>query len=379
VALSIRAAIVGAFLVSGCARPTSLFLRVDLANSQPEPVRLRVTEYGAGLLGEPKLVPMGSRALPNELDLRPLDPTQPSFRFLLTGLDENGLVSSQIAKRVALRAHDETRLEVVLGARMNDLDDDGVPDEIDDCPTSYDPLQDCPAADGGVVVGTGRCPPGAILCESFDEGLNPPWSASKPAANDTLDVIRVDGVNPHGGGGQSLHVMALQPMLTRPRVLGVERSFPSTPTVALRAYFYLKGDLGPHGFIAQLYTDAGANGSLGISLGENGGQWIISQDLASTPVADPNPDAPSTVPIPIGEWTCVEMVVTRNPTSTELLVIVKPDGRGPVTVQDMLLDPGFSRVNFANLSLGYPRVPPQMTDEVFIDDVVLAPARVPCP
>jgi hypothetical protein len=361
-----------AVLTSACSRPTSLKLHIELADGMPEPARLRVTEFGAGLLGEPKLRAMGSKTLPADLDLLPLDPTQPNFRFLLAGLDASGGITSQAAARASLKAADETRLEVTLGAPLGDCDSDGVPNLIDDCPSKYDPAQDCTTPAGPPMALA--CPPGAFFCQDFEGALDAGWQIDRHGS----DQLAVDCVNPHGGAGQSLHLTATAEAGSH--VLALQHGFGPSQTVALRASYYIQSNLGPSGFLTQLYSVPIQNAQIGFSIGSSSGDQTVfglTQDLPGA--ADPSPEATTTTAIPLGAWFCLEMVLWRNAATTEVQVLVKPDGGSESVILDTLLDQSFQGVALTDFYVGFPRVPSGVANQIFVDDVVLAPERAECP
>ena len=141
----------------GCSQPTSLLMSLSLGKGVPAPQLLRIRLYGAGELGAPALLALGSagKQLPGTVVVGPLDPGIPDFRVLVDGLDAQGALMAQVASRLQIIAGQQMRASLVLMPPSADSDGDGVPDAIDDCTQLFDPDQRCgrvPDSDGAVIT-----------------------------------------------------------------------------------------------------------------------------------------------------------------------------------------------------------------------------------
>ena len=141
-------------LLTGCGRPASLTLDLFLSGA-PQPASLRVTLFGHGRVGQATL-DVHNKTFPGNLRITPLDVSQPDPRVLVDGLDGAGVLVGQAATRYRSPLPGQDQMVVLtLGPPLHDVDQDGVPDVIDDCPTDYDPDQLCVVRDASVADDAG--------------------------------------------------------------------------------------------------------------------------------------------------------------------------------------------------------------------------------
>jgi hypothetical protein len=354
-------ALIAVLGVCGCGGPTSLGLDVSLSGGLAEPDSLRVTLYGAGRLGT-QTAPLASagKRLPGRLVVTPVDAGTPGFRWLLEGLDPLGAVMAQAAAATPLAAGRETDVAALLAGKLQDTDGDGVPDVIDDCPSTPDPMQNCAAprdlgapGDGGV-----GCPPAAILCEDFESGsfMTNGWTIGSMVTGDT---VVIDNVRPHSGA-LAMHGSGLS--LSQSHHAAIDHSLSTTQTIAVRQWIYLAKPPGPFSFYLQLYTP-----TIGASIGTDDlGNWVLDEDLNSTTANDHT----TTIATPVGAWTCIELVATQSGGAQRLQAYAD---------NQLLLDiPASQTYAFTDLFIGAARIPQNSAAEVFLDDVAVAPTRIGC-
>jgi hypothetical protein len=128
--------------------------------------------------------------LPGEATVQGLpDEPEPVRVAVVGGVDGGANVMG--GQEVTLIPHAETTVLVLLAANTLDSDGDGVPDAIDDCPSTYDPDQSnaagsgagdaCRPQDGG-SVDAGATDAGASDAGTADLGCGSPCTASNPGA-----------------------------------------------------------------------------------------------------------------------------------------------------------------------------------------------------
>lgn len=146
----------GVALSSGCddAAPTTVLLRIEQGSVSPAPQALGLSIYGdeGQLVDSTPLPATGVLELPGEVVLYPRQQSG-TLRLFVRAFDARDRQVGSGVRTVALQSGKQTRVTLVLEAGAQpDRDDDGVPDEIDNCPDEPNPLQGPCAVDGGADV-----------------------------------------------------------------------------------------------------------------------------------------------------------------------------------------------------------------------------------
>jgi hypothetical protein len=372
----------------GCESETTLLLDLRLTDGMPQPSALRISLFHDGLLHRSTVATTG-RVLPGTLIVRNLRPG-PALRTQVDGLDGRGDLSSQAAQLVDIQTGPDNKLLLTLGPPLADADGDGVPDVIDDCPQRPDPDQKCagttpqddlsvpqldlagldlaqlpdlrmpPDLSGidlfGADLSPGACPAGAVLCDDFELGTDARWTpgleTGKPLLPLTIDMVR-----PHSGAW-SLHGKATLSDLGGTWNKSIEHDFTIGTTFAFRAWIYSQHVLDDYTLILAFY-----NASDEDSINIGGGDGVLA--VAEYGSAGYN-DFISSIPFPVGQWTCLELVFdgTQAHVYTDSIerIVYTSSFRGPP----------------ARLAMGYQRWPTPRDNEIFFDDVVVATDRVGC-
>jgi hypothetical protein len=363
--------------LAGCDE-TTLLLELRLAGGLSQPGALRLALYHDGLLHRSTL-PTSGRSLPGTLIVRNLH-AGPGLRVQIDGLDGAGHMMVQAAEVTDILQSQENRLQLTLAAPLADADGDGVPDVVDDCPERADADQRCSdAADaapnddlghadlarlsdlsgdgGGGDLRMLACPVDALLCDDFESGDDSHWNAGIEPPKPQISLA-VDGQKPHAGNF-SLHANALRADLSGSWNRTSEQQLGGlSPPFAVRFWLY-SGNLLDN---FTLVTSFRAANDDSISVGGGSGVWTVTESIGSN-----SDDHLATLAVPIGQWTCVELV---------------HDG-----TQVHLYTDNLERVVFAptlalpidKFTLGVVRWPAQRDNELFFDDLILARSRVGCP
>jgi hypothetical protein len=270
---------------------------------------------------------------------------------------------------------------------------------VDDCPDLYDPDQRCAgsadmarAADlarstadlagvtdlaqsmdlahaavdllGVDLFGVDAIPPpagcqlDAILCDDFETGNDSRWNAGieppKPQISLTVDMVR-----PHAGL-YSLHANVAVAGLsgTYNRVIE-EMLQPLAPPWGLRFWMYSVDTLDNYTLVAS-FSNAACDY---VSIGGGAGVWAVTE----TPAGGATTDHLAAIPVPVGQWTCVELV--HDGTQIHLYT----DKIERVVFAPLVTAP------FTDFGLGLVRWPSPRDNELFFDDFELAKSRVGCP
>jgi hypothetical protein len=389
-----------ALAVLGCSGETSALLHIDLATGLAQPDSLRVSLFGDGPIGAPQPISLVGKRLPGDLVVRPLDPPPPKFRVLVDALDGAGGRIGQAAGYAALETGRQHRTDLVVKGSLDDRDGDGIPDDIDDCPTTPDPRQDCaaPGTDGGAAdlpsvvdlasdqgaidlagpdqtppppddaaVDGGTCPANALMCDDFESGaFASPWVVMPATAHANVAVEGSRAVH----GAFSAHVTTLndstgdQPYASR--VFGTV----SSGTLALRAWVRVDQAFdGPFYFlmVGAAYnigwdTQAPSPGLQVYNLSGNGAYYPASAQLT------------------VGKPTCVELVIdiVASPLSNRVRLFL--DGSPVVDAQSA---PAMAHPSITDVQLGVTYASDNAgaltgTNSIWIDDLVIATAQVGC-
>jgi hypothetical protein len=300
-------------LLSACARGGStIAVAVRLEPGEPSPSSLAVSVYRAsGAVMRDR--GLASTMLPGELLLRSLPAGADVFRIVITGNSPGGRTLG--GARVTIIPYGQARADVALSAKTPDQDGDGVPDDLDDCPTFPDPdqgLTSCPGSpDGGGTDGAtpARCPAGVEMCQSFEgpfDGLFPPWWNAQH-----LSVLSIDATRAVRGA-RSLRVHTL-PTMAGPfsqGIIGENHVVPITGRFFARAFYYLAGpQQGLTQTLMSAYqTDPPNNG---VNLAVDGSGHLLLEGLSGKSTT-------SSLTVARNQWVCVEWEVDVSSSATSL-------------------------------------------------------------
>ncbi|PID38454.1 MAG: hypothetical protein CSA24_02310 [Deltaproteobacteria bacterium] len=160
--------------------PTTVLLRIEQGSLKSAPSRLFLWVYGdAGRYVDQQRVPKaGAPELPGEVVLYPKQAPD-RLRLRVEAKDGLNVLLGYGVTKVELVAGGQTGARIVLQQKPPaDQDGDGVPDEIDNCPTLPNPNQDLCDRDGGAGGGDGPKPsdggsdrgPDTVNCDEDDDG-----------------------------------------------------------------------------------------------------------------------------------------------------------------------------------------------------------------
>jgi hypothetical protein len=173
-----------ALIAAGCREaPTSLRLAIGLQAGDPTPDSLYLTIFDPwGVVVDAQ--PLDATALPGDVVVH-LSPDADLVRVLASG--KAGVLPMTAVERIKIRRSAETSATILISTRpQSDRDQDGVPDPIDNCPTTANTDQLAALGGDGNVCG-GAPPPDLMLAN------NPPSDAGNNTA--------LDGPAPLDGGG----------------------------------------------------------------------------------------------------------------------------------------------------------------------------------
>jgi hypothetical protein len=384
--------LVGLLVVAGCGE-TSALLEVSVAAGLASPRTLRLTAFAtAGRLHAPALLPVPNGGLPGTVSLRHL-PT-PSVRLLVDGLDASGALASQATLVLPLASGSQSQGIVVLTSPLPDRDGDGVPDAIDNCPSTPNPDQTdslghgegdacrTTASDAGMTDSQpGACTPGAaspcsaggfFLCEDFESSTGstfPGWGVASQnfqtlgPANAGTEIVAVHAPVCTGATalathtvGQSQQALIYRTLSGRPNPLYLRVSLLVPSSSAGTEFEALAfDDSGLQSFIA-LYVDPVRGFTLESTFG---------------PVLGPLPAS-----IARDQWHCLEVKTRFDASAGE--VAVSLDGAALGSWSPIVTQPNgktFNVLSLGNLSSG--SQPGSMS--VLYDDLILSATPIGCP
>jgi hypothetical protein len=216
---------------------------------------------------------------------------------------------------------------------------------------------------------TGTCPSGALICESFDKGLNG-WEVNSQhagivAEGGRLHIITEEGVDERTGGGQAIAQWT--------------KSIPTFNTqLYARAHVFMRtlprmfGQMGTFFVVANFGSDFGG---FELQVMQDKGFALDDWSLQDGQGWNRQPE-PITRGMEVGRWVCLEWEI-RRPTASST------HGNTRVYVDGALVH-DFSRIgmrSFDKFTVGYGFVHPlgPSGSETFIDNVVVSnTARIGC-
>jgi hypothetical protein len=210
------------------------------------------------------------------------------------------------------------------------------------------------------------CPAGALLCDDFESGTTAKWTRSASAQGGTATIT---SANPHSGA-LSLEVdCAAQAMNDCQGALELDFSPQTTGVLAVREWLNTTTTMQHFDLVAQVETLAPFQYS---SAGGNDfGMWV-STELGPPGNMGPDHTSATSTPAP-GTWTCLELVYTFSGAAGAARIQMFVD---EASVLDMPANDTNS-ATYNNVAVGISRAD-KAGFHVFVDDVVIANARIHC-
>jgi len=328
----------------------------------------RLDGAGTDLRGGTPSSPGPRRALPLRTAVYPPDALAGDFTLAVAGLLDGATVGAG-SVAVHLDPGGHALRSVTLRAPV----DGGVPDGGLDlaldaaAPDLSPPDLARPFVDGMLPA----CPAGALLCDDFESGAFAAWDGP-PTGQAAGDTLAIDAVRPFHGS-RSLH--GLSPGVDGGAGEGAAylqktwNPLPSSGVFAVRAYVYAANL--QHDFTTLVHFTF-SQGDLHVALanapGLGDGYWNLFDDANHMG---------QTVAERVGAWECVEAVIDFAQRRYQLYVTdaLAPDRAAPPIVDvsgALTLNP------IQSLEVGLYHTPGVGAQEVFVDDVAVATARIGC-
>jgi hypothetical protein len=374
----------------GCSAPTAIALDVTLASGDAAPAVLTVAVYDSHkALTRDHAVPA---VVPGRLVLTNLPAVSAPLRIALDG--DGGKLEAGVA--VTLEPNQTVHAVAVLSSATPDGDGDGVPDDIDNCPTVANPDQ--ADADGGTfgdacraladmsfgdgpgpvdlaledgLVHVAPCPSNANFCDPFDTGFSPAWGEdSDNGTSATVDAVHVF----RGAGAAHFHVNPTsKPYLQD--FLGELTSQPLDDTW-VRVYVYVPAATRPINttFLNLYESDAPPYDDVSLSF-DNAGRLEFYDS------APPTAAAHTASLFPTDRWVCLEWHFHE----------LRPGDQGNASASTQVFLDGVSQAElnlsmnlrsptpFTDLQLGFTANSPQPSGaDTWFDDFAVGPTRIGC-
>jgi hypothetical protein len=206
---------------------------------------------------------------------------------------------------------------------------------------------------------------GAILCEGFENGLDPnTW----PTTFANGGTVAVDSTNPHRGKN-SLHVTSFPVTTTPPGVYQAMAVHPvSLPqTFYARTYVYFSA-VPPVAANAFMNAQQAEPAYLGIEVETQNGNWAITDYAASPNYSDDQGGAASG-----GQWHCVEWLLTQTGGGATDVWLDGQELTG-LNVTGLFV-PTLDEIMFG---ISFYQPPPQPQYDLWIDDIYVDTVPVGC-
>jgi len=414
-----------ACLVGGCSGPTTIFIDARIGVGQPAPQSLAISIFdvhGARVLARS----LGDAHLPGTLLITHLPDQSQTIRVVLAGANPTELGGAS----VPTLAHEEVRAAIELSKNHPDSDGDGVPDDLDDCPTVADPDQrdtngdgagdacggapgdlggsDLAGADlhvttapdlsgvdlagvdlarsfsdggGGVDAGGGSKCVGApfLFCDGFENGFDSGHWVRRIDRGDSLarPTVEIDSVHAYRGA-YSLH-SHIDPLPTSDTYVQAKAKWlGAAPASALfvRAFLYLSMDLqSQNDSLMSMDQEVEPYGGMSLDI-DNNGKLVIG--TYTTPAG---PNYYSSTAIPFNQWFCVEWEADRGATmSTDAGTGTTRVWIDDVEVMDLDLSDITNQPFYGSVAIG-----PELSNsgalpaiDVWIDEVAIDASRIGC-
>jgi polysaccharide lyase-like protein len=325
-------------LAVGCSSSaTSVRVQVDSTESPP-PTVITVSLFDRfGLLGRSRIDPA---PLPGALKVMGLPDSAQTLTVVAVGDTPRALAGV----RFDVKPHSQATAKLLLALATPDGDGDGVPDMLDDCPTTPDPDQNNSDGEGAgdacggvIVIRDLAAPPGSDLAvppgsdlalppdlslpvvplfsDGFENGIQSPfWTTLSGAA--LGGTVTVDGVQTHGGS-KAVHV--------HQNALGsgsadqleiAETSIIPLPDLYLRVFMYAQAPFDATN-VAIFELQQSGSPFQGVDLNLRNGSFNTFNNVnggGGTTVS-------ATTPMPTNTWVCLEWhVQVANTGFAKLLV-----------------------------------------------------------
>jgi hypothetical protein len=381
-------------LCGGCnGAPTTVVVELSLASGESTPLDLALEIFDShGPRVRDHVLP--SNQLPGTLIVSGLPAVAERLRLVARGGKLLGATATNT------RPHQEVRVQIALSSATGDLDSDGVPDLIDDCPDASNPDQadadgdgvgdacsstldlhasedlvdlgavdlagvDLLRPDGGADLAVPSCPTDVALCENFESGsaATPPWMIDEQTS-----AVRVQTDKPHRGSyALHVHSNAADAGVTIEGMIRETATFAAgqPPFMAVRLYLWLP-PVAPSFTLVQAsehvspYDDLELNVDNGVMSYWNG---VIDQYTVGKQV-------------PSSQWLCVEWWVSTSPGEMRAFV----DG-SEITQLHVTQSTTPATGPLAELAFGidvYQPAQPVNPYDVWIDDIIVDTKAIGC-
>jgi hypothetical protein len=359
-------AVAVALLLAGCASsPTSVLVRVFNGDTGPSPTSLLVDVFDAS--GRIADATVAAPSLPGTLILRGLPDTDQELRVVVHG---GALLGGD---RVTTQAHQQVEVDVALQAARADTDGDGVPDDLDDCPTLADPLQgmtSC-AGDGGADSGVvpSQCPTNVAFCDGFEAAtLASHWDSNNlmGPAKYSVDTTRAY----RGTRSLKVHHDAIDAGVIASGAVGETQSFPMSDFY-VRVFMYVPSPL-PGQNEAVIFSNQAAAPYTGVTLEiDDQGKLVTYNNIASPVLYQQSP-----VAMPLDRWVCVELEVLATASGYPRLWLDGAEVTALKVTQNLAGSPPIGSVQLGINIYKPPTAAP--AHDVWYDEVIVDGTRVGC-
>jgi hypothetical protein len=355
-----------ALLLAGCASaPTSVLVRVSNGDTGPSPTSLQVDVFDAS--GRIADAALAAPSLPGTVIVRGLPDTAEELRVVVRG---GALLGGE---RIETIAHQQVEVDVVLHASRPDTDGDGVPDDLDDCPTLADPLQGMTScgSDGGVDSGVvpSNCPTNVAFCDGFEAAtLAGHWSNNdqRGPSSWSIDSSRAY----RGSRSLKIHHDPVDAGAVVAAAVGEGQSFPMSDFY-VRAFMYVPSPL-PAANEAVLFAIESQAPYSQVSMELNTQAKVNTYNNVATPVVY----KASATAMPLDRWVCVEWEVLATASGSTRLWLDGTEVTDLEATQNLAASPAIDV-----LQIGMGVYQPSMAlpaHDIWYDVVIVDGARVGC-
>jgi len=370
-----RLVVVLAPLLVACAPgPTSVLVRITDGDQGPPPSSITVDVFQPhGRIADATLA---TPSWPGSLMLRGLPAVAEELRVVVRGGKLLG------GERVQIQPHAQATVDVALHASRLDSDGDGVPDDLDDCPFLYDPLQDAVSCDGdggagppdqgqdGTVAVPSSCPAAnGVFCDGFeDPALAAHWTNNNLAGPSSyaLDSTRAY----RGSQSLKVHHDAVVPNTIASAAVGETETFPATDFF-VRAFLYIPSPLvGVNEAMLFALQSVAPYNEIALENDDQGNAITYSN------LATPTTYQASTTMFPLDRWFCVEWEVVATQSGTSRLWLDGAEVTAVEVPQNLAGSPPIGLVQLG-VSVYRPSVLVPAHD-VWFDEVMIDGARIGC-
>lgn len=367
-------------LLCGCsAPPTTVLVQVS---ADATPASLTASVFNRfGVLNRRHIEPVN---LPGTLVVTGLPDSIDDFRLVISSDGELG------GAPFTSQPHTQQTLPLALSADRLDTDQDGVPDDLDDCPMVFDPDQHSatgsppgdaciPGAvpdDGGNVTDVdllgadlllpSPCGNAALFCDDFESGgiERGRW----PVIVQHSGTVSVDGTRAHRGS-YSIHAHTDGSAVNQlaQAWLGETATFPST-RLYLRAYLFVPSpaSTAPADVLRGLQTPSPYQG-LRLRLDADG-TFSGYNDIGG-----PKTITTSTTKMPLDSWACIEWEIVFGASGQTRLWVNGTEVTALAGLQNTVASPAIDQ-----LRLGVMAYMDGGPHDVWIDDVMIDPNPIGC-